>query len=448
MKKPITIAPLPERCELRRTAEAQLRATQPDSGSFRDGTDPRALQHELEVHQIELEMQNAELRHARYELETALEKYTDLYEFAPVGYVTLDRNGVISSINLAGASLIGAARSTVTGRHFGQFVAVTHRAAFTEFLGTVLTCKIKESCEVDMMNMKTKPVIVHIEAMVTASGQEFRLALVDISERRMVDEALTRKKLELEELNSSLDMRINQAVSELRQKDQLLIMQDRRAALGEMIGNVAHQWRQPLNALGLYIQDLLVSYDQPQFNREFLVDIVNESMVLIMHMSRTIDDFSDFFRIDKEKKLFSVEQVIRRTLVLIGKSFKSQKIAIAFHGEVVADINGYPNEYMQVLVNILINSRDALLGHHIIKPLINIRAFKDGEKTVVTISDNAGGISEEIIDKIFDPYFTTKMAEGGTGIGLFMSKTIIEKNMGGELSVKNSNCGAEFRIII
>ncbi len=169
--------------ELRSNAEAHLQDNPFEECLSHSNDETRRLVHELEVHQVELEMQNAELRHARYELESALEKYTDLYEFAPIGFVTLDRNGVIDTMNLASASLIGGVRSRLTGRHFGQFVAIKYRPVFSDFLDKVLACKVKESCEVELMSGATQPTIVRIEAMATASGQEFRLALIDITER-------------------------------------------------------------------------------------------------------------------------------------------------------------------------------------------------------------------------------------------------------------------------
>ncbi len=434
------------RAELRRKAEKQLKTTLPEACFFHGEDETRRLVHELEVHQIELEMQNAELRHARYEMETALEKFTDLYEFAPVGYFTLDQNGVINAVNLAGASLVGGVRSTLIGRHFGQLVAAEYRSVFTGFLGEVLTCQIKESCEVALTNGGSQPVIVQIEAMSTASGQEFRLALVDITERRRIGDALIEKQWELEELNTALDTRIDQAVDELRRKDRILILQGRRAALGEMIGNIAHQWRQPLNVLGLYLQELPLAYGTAEFNRAYLEDSIGKSMQLVIHMSRTIDDFRDFFKVDKEKVLFNVNQVIGRALTLIEESFQSQHVCVEIRSECDSLVDGYPNEYAQVIVNILMNARDALVGRAIDNALITIRSFLDGGKTVVTVTDNGAGIAEEIIDKIFDPYFTTKGPDKGTGIGLFMSKTIIEKNMGGKLTVRNVGNGAEFRV--
>jgi len=248
------------------------------------------------------------------------------------------------------------------------------------------------------------------------------------------------------ELNRTLEVRIVQAVDDLRRKDQMLILQDRLAVMGEMINNIAHQWRQPLNTLGLIIQQLPLFYKSGEISEEMLKDYVGNSMELIQHMSQTIEDFTNFFRSDKEKVAFSVNQVIARTLSLIEKSFKDQKIGITLQPEVDPMANGYPNEYAQVLLNILMNARDELVGHNVDDALISIHAFAEGGRSVVTITDNAGGIADEIIDRLFDPYFTTKGTDKGAGIGLFMSKTIIEKNMGGRLTVRNTGSGAEFRI--
>jgi len=248
------------------------------------------------------------------------------------------------------------------------------------------------------------------------------------------------------ELNRTLEVRIVQAVDDLRRKDQMLILQDRLAVMGEMINNIAHQWRQPLNTLGLIIQQLPLFYKSGEISEEMLKDYVGNSMELIQHMSQTIEDFRNFFRSDKDKVPFSVNQVIARTLALIEKSFKDQKIGIALHPEGDPMANGYPNEYAQVLLNILMNARDELVGHNVDDALISIHAFAEGGRSVVTITDNAGGIADEIIDRLFDPYFTTKGPDKGAGIGLFMSKTIIEKNMGGRLTVRNTGSGAEFRI--
>jgi C4-dicarboxylate-specific signal transduction histidine kinase len=248
------------------------------------------------------------------------------------------------------------------------------------------------------------------------------------------------------ELNQSLQTRIAEAVEELRQKDQMLVLHDRFAVMGEMINNIAHQWRQPLNTLGLVIQQAPAFYGSDEFNLEFLKKNAAQGMELIQSMSHTIDDFMNFFRSDKKVVAFNVNQVINRTLSLIKKSFEDQGVTVVFHPDGDPVAHGFPNEYSQVLLNIFMNARDALIANDVADALISVHTFARGSTSVVTIIDNGGGVPNEIIDRLFDPYFTTKGPDKGTGIGLFRSKTIIDKNMGGKLTVRNIGRGAEFRI--
>jgi signal transduction histidine kinase len=201
-----------------------------------------------------------------------------------------------------------------------------------------------------------------------------------------------------------------------------------------------------LNTLGLTIQQLPLMYDLGKINREFLNQCVSSSMEVIQHISRTIDDFRNYFRPDKEKIEFNVHDSIMNAMSLLKGTLQNTQIDIAIVAKDDPVIYGYQNEFSQVLLNILMNARDALLERNIDDPRVTITICSEDGCAVVTISDSAGGISEDIIDKIFDPYFTTKGPQQGTEVGLFMSKTIIEKNMGGRLSVRNNAAGAEFRI--
>lgn len=169
-------------------------------------------------------------------------------------------------------------------------------------------------------------------------------------------------------------------------------------------------------------------------------------MNIIHQMSKTIDDFRNFFKPDKEKVLFKARESIEKTLSMLEGSFKSLEIRTEVRQSGDPVISGYPGEFTQVMLNILINARDALVSHKVARPTITITINSNGDRTVVKIIDNAGGISDEIIDRIFEPYFTTKGPEQGTGIGLFMCKNIIEKNMEGVLSARNVEEGAEFMI--
>ncbi|KAB0663445.1 transporter substrate-binding domain-containing protein [Oryzomonas japonica] len=268
----------------------------------------------------------------------------------------------------------------------------------------------------------------------------------EIAERHLAEVNLAVKQQQLEEVNRSLEDHIATTLKELREKDQMLIQQGRFAAMGEMISNISHQWRQPLNNVGLIIQNLQEMSEHGELNPEILNHEVKVAMDVILFMSNTIDDFRFFFRPDKEKSEFIVNKVIEKTIKFMSPALRNYGITIAFDAEPNVCIVGYPNEYSQMLINIINNAKDVLLERKILKPRITIRVFRDNALAVATIADNAGGIDADVLPKVFDPYFTTKEPGKGTGIGLYMSKVIAEKNMEGRLIARNLADGAEFRI--
>jgi C4-dicarboxylate-specific signal transduction histidine kinase len=216
--------------------------------------------------------------------------------------------------------------------------------------------------------------------------------------------------------------------------------------MGEMINNIAHQWRQPLNTLGLMIQQTQMLYEYEELSTEFMQKNTSSSMKLIEHMSQTIDDFRDYFKPENKMAAFKVSKVISNTIAIVEGSFMHEKVAIEIIQTSDPVIYGYQNEFAQSLLNIINNAKDALIERSIEHPKVRITVNGENELAVVAISDNAGGIPEDIMPRIFEPYFTTKGPQKGTGIGLYMTKTIIENKMGGRLTVQNTGLGAEFRI--
>jgi C4-dicarboxylate-specific signal transduction histidine kinase len=265
----------------------------------------------------------------------------------------------------------------------------------------------------------------------------------EIAERQVAQEDLVEKRRLLESLNHTLEERIESAVTELRRKDQALIQQNRLASMGEMINNIAHQWRQPLNLISLIIQGLPNCKDLTQQELDHEVERV---MDLILHMSRTIDDFRYFFHTGKKKGEFAVNQAVAKAVEFMSPGLNNKGIAISIAGQSNIDALGYSNEYSQVLLNILSNAKDAFIEKNVTVPHIHIDISREDNRSVVTITDNGGGISDDVMPKIFDPYFTTKEKTQGTGIGLYMSKIIIEQNMGGSLTARNVADGVAFRI--
>ena len=251
---------------------------------------------------------------------------------------------------------------------------------------------------------------------------------------------------ELDQLHKNLETRVIEMVAELRRKDQILIQQGRLAAMGEMIGNIAHQWRQPLNNIALIIQNLQIEYNSGTLTREEMDSEIHDAMDDLMQLYGTIDDFRNFFRGDKEKQGFLINNAVNRTMALVSLTLRQHNIQVEIESDDDVTAVGYPNEFSQVLLNIITNSRDAGIERNVSNPCIIIRITRENGRSVLYVCDNCGGIPEEILPKIFDPYFTTRGPDRGTGIGLYMSKVIIEQNMAGHLTARNMNGGAEFRI--
>ncbi len=244
-------------------------------------------------------------------------------------------------------------------------------------------------------------------------------------------------------LNTELEEKVIVETSKQKEQEQLLIQQTRLAAMGEMIGNIAHQWRQPLNALGLILQNLKFSYEIGELDEKMIDKSVKKATMLTENMSKTIDDFRNFFRPNKAKENFKINEGITKAVELIESTFEHNNIKLEkdFASSEI-EFFGFANEFSQVILNLLTNAKDAVLENKIENPLIIIQTKIDDEYIYISIKDNGLGIKDEIINKIFEPYFTTKDEGKGTGIGLYMSKIIIENNMNGKIEVKNEQNGA------
>lgn len=246
---------------------------------------------------------------------------------------------------------------------------------------------------------------------------------------------------ETEDYKNNLELKVKEEIELRREKEKALIQSSKLASMGEMIGAIAHQWRQPLNELSIRIQKLKYNYAKEQINEEFIYDFIEKNKKTIDFMSKTIDDFRNFFRIDKEKTNFSIDNSIKEVISIVSAQLKSHNILLTTD---VDDFiyNGFKTELQQVLINIISNSKDAFIEKGIKNPKITII----GKDNKIMIRDNAGGIPNNILDRVFEPYFTTKDQGEGTGMGLYMSKMIIEDNMKGKLIIKNEAEGVSVLI--
>lgn len=286
--------------------------------------------------------------------------------------------------------------------------------------------------------------------------------VVDITERKEAEQ-------ELQDINQTLGQRVKQEIKTRLEQERMLVQQAKMAAMGEMIGAIAHQWRQPLNSVGIIIQDIKDAFRNGDLDQSYLDRSVDETMRQVTFMSKTIDDFRNFFKPDKERVVFDMKRTATEVLALLSSQLHAKNICwrlnchahnksygagdeIEFCQEMT--VAGFPNEMKQVFLNLIANAADAILacrqendaGNE--EGNIQLDFSHEGDTVVARILDNGGGVPEAIFDRIFEPYYTTKEQGRGTGIGLYMAKMIVENNMGGQLTMQNKDAGAEFIITI
>ena len=245
------------------------------------------------------------------------------------------------------------------------------------------------------------------------------------------------KTKELIRLNNSLETKIKQEVENSRKKDQIMFAQARLASLGEMLQNIAHQWRQPLGALMMIIQSFEAKFLAGKLTREFVESRVEDAGKLANNMSETLEDFRTFFDPNKSYKTFRVKNVVVKSVDLSKYQLEKEGVKVDFSINHDIEIYGFENELTHVILNLINNSKDALSTKKIDKKMIKIIVKDTKKDIIINVIDNAGGIKNDIMPKIFDPYFTIKHKSIGTGIGLYMSKQMVEKHMNGKITCKN-----------
>jgi two-component system, sensor histidine kinase LadS len=252
----------------------------------------------------------------------------------------------------------------------------------------------------------------------------------------------------LNHLNDILTEKVESALSEARLKDRLFVQQSRLAAMGEMIEQIAHQWRQPLNTLALINQDMYVKHKLGKCD-DICFDESHQNIDHhLQYLSKTIDDFRNFYKTDKSKSLENIGDLAAEALKLSEIFLKFAKIKTTLNIATTQRVNIAKNEMIQVLMNLIKNAHDAILEQKIKEGAITIDVEKSDQGIRVSVRDNAGGIAPDMMEKIFDIYFTTKDPEHGSGLGLHMSKYIIEESFGGNIWAENINGGACFIIVL
>ncbi len=361
---------------------------------------------------VEMGLKNLDLRESRDHLDNIINAIAD-----PI--VVKDKEHRTVMVNDATCALSGHSREEMIGRTDYSFFPKKQADVFWEKDTAVLETELETINEEEITN---------------AQGQ-----------KRMF---YAKKSLYRDLKGDKYVVGVVRDITDLKQKELMLVQQNRQAALGEMLDHIAHQWKQPLNSISLIVQDMELTACDGELTNECIKETVSKIMALLGHMAQTIDVFRDFHQPEKEKTVFRLKDSIDMAIGLITPVLSLHGVAVELDVDPGLVALGYPKEYAQVILNLFGNAKNALVERKIKSPRIQVKAFAEGKKVVVTITDNAGGIPGSNIDRIFEPFFTTRKEVGGTGVGLYMSKSIIEKNMGGTLIAANVNGGAQFRVEI
>ena len=392
------------------------------------------------------------------------------------GVLATDKSGRITLLNSSAENILGNKYRFMIGHRFSDLMQI-YDYATGEDISSSLTSAEDTSKKSFRANIVSKnsgmvTVIITSAAMLNNRGETVGFVYVfrDITERMGMERELLNRKKQLEDINRNLEIRVSEETEKRRKNEQLLFEQAKFAAMGQMISAIAHQWRQPLNALALYTQDIEDAYSAGEVNEHYLADFVTNSMSLINHMSTTIDDFRNFFHSSNVRESVNLVDVVSQSVGLVATQLRNQNInfemKIKSGGQEDMFVNStpaegkkyggnviiFPSEMKQVVLNILNNARDAISerrSRSMRRPgTIMILVEYLDDRIVLTISNDGGRIPEDSLIRIFDPYYTTKPEGEGTGIGLYMSKIMIEDHMGGLLIAENVDDWARFTITL
>ncbi len=266
------------------------------------------------------------------------------------------------------------------------------------------------------------------------------------NEKALLVKEVSQKNILLKRFNAQMQELVDEEIRKNMEKQRIVELQSRYSQMGEIISMIIHQWKQPLNAMSIIVNVLKLNLMKNTLSPNEIKNKLDDILSQIKYMDQTVKDFQNFFNPSKEQIRFKAYNVIQTVFDLVGYTYEHKNISLELEGDKEVSIVGHPNEFSQVILTLLQNAKDAFMEHPREDMRIVVRIEKEKDHAVIIVRDNAGGIPEEIIDKIFDLYMTTK--EQGTGLGLNIAKQMVEKNMNGRLSVRNVEEGAEFRVYI
>ncbi|WP_022670696.1 ABC transporter substrate-binding protein [Hippea alviniae] len=379
---------------------------------------------------------NRELAKTKQQLEESLKNFETLTKYS-MQMTIISKDGKCIDVNDVACKTLGYSKDEILGRSIYDFI--------TDDCIEIVRKKQKlEHTQPYELKFKRKDGdIVYTLAKgdnIVLNGEKVRLGTaVDITELKVLQEKLS-------QLNKYLTKRIQEETEKNLKKDRMMMQQSKFAATGEMMAMIAHQWRQPLNAISATVNNLLLKIQMGECSEDLINDKLKNIMEYVKHLSSTIDDFRNFFRPEITKEEAVIDDIIVQIVKITRDYIEAKNIKIDLHLNCKKRLLIHSNELKHVILNFINNSRDAIVERRIKEPVIKIETKCDDKGVIIAVEDNAGGIPEDILPKIFEPYFTTKDSKKGTGLGLYMSKIMVEEHMNGEIVVENTDEGVRFEI--
>ena len=375
--------------------------------------------------------------------------YKTIIDSTKEGFWLLDESLHIININNSFASMLGYEKSEVLGKKpYQLFALIDEQQSFCEEQADAAHTSEQRTYELTFVTKMQKELHTIVNATtISLPNNEMRTFafITDISEQKELEQMLLQQQYNINELNTNLKQRIEAELQENRKKDHIMYQQARLASMGEMIANIAHQWRQPLNIIALIIQEFYISGQLGTLDREKIEKEYTRANSVLQYMSNTIDDFRTFFKHNEEGEDFAIASAVNSVMTLMSKAMEHNNIKVITHIDDTLSVFGHKNEFVQALINLINNAREAILTNTQ-EGIIRIDVFQEEERIKVNVQDNGGGIQNQDIEQIFEPYFTTKHQTQGTGLGLYMSHQIIVNNMNGNLYAENREEGTCFYI--
>lgn len=390
----------------------------------------------------------------------------NIVKYSPLGIVFTDKKGNIQYANPRFTSMTGFAMDECIGNNVSILQSGIQNEEFYKQLwktisgGEIWNGEIanrKKDGTLYWEEMSIAPIkdenglITHFVATkkdITDEKQLHRELLLANSELNEMTGILRMREQKLEKINEQLTILIQKESANIQEKDKLLMEQSKMATMGEMIGMIAHQWRQPLNAVSAATIKVNMLNELGILKSEELSNTLKFIQEMSQKMSATINEFMEFSKPDREKELVDIKDIVESVFKIIDAQLITRNIAFNIDIEKNIHLQTYRKELAHIVLNLLSNARDAFENKEIPDKTITIRAYIDKNHIIIKVVDNAGGIKGEILPKIFEPFFTTKPSGKGTGLGLYMSKKMLEEHFDGTLNVINREFGAEFTIIL